>query len=862
VEDADVPGIVDHSQDAEGGTAGAENKQLPAHVTMQDSHEPAPQQVVNESEPHEQVVDQGEDTQQMHRVNPLEIDQADTYIVSRLPSHEESLPVFVSCNSSELLRRLPQGACVEASGDPQVVDGSEMLPIKPEGAVEIHCLQKQTSLESDLYLISRLPAGEDDLPVFESCESSVLLSRLPKGACVEAAGLPRDVDGYAMLPIKPYGAVDLLFLQVRTRVEASASVSFDKTRTLIRLALDCALASGQLNELVAAVPLLASGDSAVGEFAPLAGSSRPDAPVEEIESCLDLLPCTSRMPRVGDEVVALNGRFRQGKDVHGKAKAWKLQPEHVARVVDVDADGDFRLSNPDGVESSYLQRKFYSYVLPNADMYVVSRLPADADAVTVFESCSSYQKLLPRELAKGAHVEAAGDPQVVDSCEMLPIKPEGAVEILFLQRMVRSVKLTHNKTRYMIRTALDRALASGELTEAVQTLVFSKSKETCGGSIDDIRLRIRAALDNAATSGMLGEIIDMVAAARDDFSDCDDVPGHLGTTPARRDRQDEDALGELVGAGMDCSPVIAASPAVDYDESTMLDFLNADGSYPDDLDLIPPGYAVPRDNRDDELALDMLAPAVFQPSALPERTGWWPQKRSGYKVHPAPALAPSGFSPPGLLPPSTLPSAPGYSLRDPPARCPHHSQTQRVYISARHVGPPCGGVDIDSMRDTGPVRHRIVQRIYADGRVVGAPKVERLIARGKAVEHPPLMAGLLPSTETSGWCHVRFDSAAELAHDLQFDLNGEGNFVITQVSAGGVAQRAGVYPGFRLGAVNGDSIRLRERFMAAISDGLGGKVPIALDLFSPIPQCHGVPSLGDAVARTPLAPPGIIDSLL
>jgi hypothetical protein len=95
VEDADVPGIVHHSQDAERGTAGRQ---------LQDSHDPAPQQVVNESEPHEQVVDQGEDTQQMHRVSPLEIGQADTYIVSRLPSHEESLPVFVSCNSSELLR--------------------------------------------------------------------------------------------------------------------------------------------------------------------------------------------------------------------------------------------------------------------------------------------------------------------------------------------------------------------------------------------------------------------------------------------------------------------------------------------------------------------------------------------------------------------------------------------------------------------------------------------------------------------------------------------------------------------------------------------------------------------------------------
>lgn len=153
-----------------------------------------------------------------------------------------------------------------------------------------------------------------------------------------------------------------------------------------------------------------------------------------------------------------------------------------------------------------------------------------------------------------------------------------------------------------------------------------------------------------------------------------------------------------------------------------------------------------------------------------------------------------------------------------------------------------------------------MQRISDDGRQVGPLKVERLVARGHVMQNPALSSGFLPRTEMSGWCHVRFENAADAVKELQLALSFEGAVMITAVAAGGAAQRAGVHPGFRIGTLNGDPDNLRERLAVALSGGTVG--PIVLDLFSPTPHCHGVPSLGDTVARTPLSAPGIVDSLL
>merc|ERR1719329_505646 len=49
------------------------------------------------------------------------------------------------------------------------------------------------------------------------------------------------------------------------------------------------------------------------------------------------------------------------KDVHGNEDGWTLGPGEVAVVVDVDAEGDFRLRNPQGVESVFVFRRVYCY---------------------------------------------------------------------------------------------------------------------------------------------------------------------------------------------------------------------------------------------------------------------------------------------------------------------------------------------------------------------------------------------------------------------------------------------------------------------------------------------------------------------
>lgn len=49
----------------------------------------------------------------------------------------------------------------------------------------------------------------DGVDVFQSCEDGEWLRTLRKGEMVQAAGEPREVDGFMMLPIQPKGAVEL-----------------------------------------------------------------------------------------------------------------------------------------------------------------------------------------------------------------------------------------------------------------------------------------------------------------------------------------------------------------------------------------------------------------------------------------------------------------------------------------------------------------------------------------------------------------------------------------------------------------------------------------------------------------------------
>jgi len=74
-------------------------------------------------------------------------------------------------------------------------------------------------------------------------------------------------------------------------------------------------------------------------------------------------PCHSRPAVVGDLVFSKFGR-KTGRDVAGQEHSWSLPPGEYATIVDVDEDGDFRLSNAGGVESGFLLRAEFVYAEP------------------------------------------------------------------------------------------------------------------------------------------------------------------------------------------------------------------------------------------------------------------------------------------------------------------------------------------------------------------------------------------------------------------------------------------------------------------------------------------------------------------
>eukprot|EP00444_Apocalathium_aciculiferum_P021442 CAMPEP_0183477478 /NCGR_PEP_ID=MMETSP0370-20130417/168285_1 /TAXON_ID=268820 /ORGANISM="Peridinium aciculiferum, Strain PAER-2" /LENGTH=351 /DNA_ID=CAMNT_0025670383 /DNA_START=53 /DNA_END=1108 /DNA_ORIENTATION=+ len=70
--------------------------------------------------------------------------------------------------------------------------------------------------------------------------------------------------------------------------------------------------------------------------------------------------CRKRMPKVGDLVMSLGGK-KVGHDNFGNPKKWILDPGECAEVLEIDADGDFRLRNIVNTESGFLFRKEFAY---------------------------------------------------------------------------------------------------------------------------------------------------------------------------------------------------------------------------------------------------------------------------------------------------------------------------------------------------------------------------------------------------------------------------------------------------------------------------------------------------------------------
>jgi SAM-dependent methyltransferase len=72
--------------------------------------------------------------------------------------------------------------------------------------------------------------------------------------------------------------------------------------------------------------------------------------------------CTLRQPVLADIVRSLEFKKITMKDKDGNDGAWNLEPGENATVVEVNSDGDFRLCNPDGLESVYADRRIWAYV--------------------------------------------------------------------------------------------------------------------------------------------------------------------------------------------------------------------------------------------------------------------------------------------------------------------------------------------------------------------------------------------------------------------------------------------------------------------------------------------------------------------
>merc|ERR1712146_479305 len=68
---------------------------------------------------------------------------APRFVVSRLPSDEDALPVYPSCEATQpMSNKLVKGTVVEGRAKPRITYGRVMLPIYPDGAVDTAFLDR------------------------------------------------------------------------------------------------------------------------------------------------------------------------------------------------------------------------------------------------------------------------------------------------------------------------------------------------------------------------------------------------------------------------------------------------------------------------------------------------------------------------------------------------------------------------------------------------------------------------------------------------------------------------------------------------------------------------------------------------
>lgn len=176
---------------------------------------------------------------------------------------------------------------------------------------------------------------------------------------------------------------------------------------------------------------------------------------------------------------------------------------------------------------------------------------------------------------------------------------------------------------------------------------------------------------------------------------------------------------------------------------------------------------------------------------------------------------------------------------------------------------------------------RAVQR-YKDGLPLGPTRLERITVPlcqssvssvtlplvsppeiAKATIRSFGAAGTAASAAgAAGWCRVSYSSAGAAAIDLLLEGGGGGPVFVAKLQSGGQAQAAGVAPGFRLLALNGDKQGFETAPGAELLPTLlrlrHGEV--TMEFLNSAPQVHGLRSLGDAMARQGLSTrPAFVD---
>jgi len=149
-------------------------------------------------------------------------------------------------------------------------------------------------------------------------------------------------------------------------------------------------------------------------------------------------PCTSRAPLEGDFVISTGGK-RTGHDVKGTAKAWISMPWQVAKVVQVDADGDFRLLNEQGVESGFMFRREFAFL---AELGVQASPIKDQATKSLSRDSSAVRDRtfeVKLKCKDGAKLGLALDSSDVNAFEVLAV--DGGMALAYNQQAAQVVKL-------------------------------------------------------------------------------------------------------------------------------------------------------------------------------------------------------------------------------------------------------------------------------------------------------------------------------------------------------------------------------------------------------------------------------------